>query len=351
MMRKQRILVAPLNWGLGHASRCIPIIHNLINKNYEVIIAAEGRSLNLMKDEFPNLKYIILNNWNIKYHDYLPASLMILLQIPKIIYSIYTEHKLLKKVIKQYQINIVIADNRYGLFSKKIKTVFITHQVMIMSPFFKKIIQKISYILINKFNECWIIDDQKINLAGQMSKPTLLPKKYKYIGIQSRFTFRKNERKKYDICAIISGPEPQRSILEKIITRQLKTYTGNSIIIQGKTEITSKNHINNITILSNANSKEINQIILSSKLVISRSGYSSIMDLYKLKARSILIPTPGQYEQEYLSNLFHSKKIFLKEEQTNFNLINALKKYNEFPRFKFKKSQDNWSETFKIFQE
>ena len=131
-----------------------------------------------------------------------------------------------------------------------------------------------------------------------MSKPTLLPKKYKYIGIQSRFTFRKNERKKYDICAIISGPEPQRSILEKIITRQLKTYTGNSIIIQGKTEITSKNHINNITILSNANSKEINQIILSSKLVISRSGYSSIMDLYKLKARSILIPTPGQYEQE-----------------------------------------------------
>ena len=192
MKVKKRILVAPLNWGIGHATRCIPIINALIDNNYEVIIAAEGRPLHLLSTEFPQLEIIRFADYNIKYPKYLPMSVSMLLQIPKILLNIKKEHAPLQTIIKDYTIDGVISDNRFGLYSKTIPCAFITHQLEIQSPYFKDSIRNFNYNYINKYNACWIMDDKKTNLAGSLSKPNTLPNNTIYIGTQSATLIQRN---------------------------------------------------------------------------------------------------------------------------------------------------------------
>jgi len=132
---KKRILVAPLNWGIGHATRCIPIILELEKNNFEVIIATSGRSLELLSSEFPKIQFIKFEDYKINYSSSIPMAINIFLQIPKIIFGIYNENTKLHTIIKDFKIDGVISDNRYGLYSKKIPSVFITHQLKIKSAF------------------------------------------------------------------------------------------------------------------------------------------------------------------------------------------------------------------------
>ena len=332
MISKKRILVAPLNWGLGHASRCIPIINELLNHDFEVIITANGRSFYLLKQEFPELEFVKLEGQNIKYPNKIPLSVSIFFQIPKILYSIYREHKNLKKTIKKCNIDGVISDNRYGLFNKEIPTIFITHQLQIQSPVFKKILLRINYYFINKFSICWVMDDEELNLAGELSKPNIFPKKYKYIGAHSRLKLTKKERK-YKLCFILSGPEPKRTSFEKMVMESVKEIEEEIVIILGKIEERNIITKNNLTIISSSNTDEINKYILESEIIISRPGYTTIMDLQKLQAKAIFIPTPGQTEQEYLAKYLKQTKICFYQKQKEFNLkkaINISKNYSGF---------------------
>ena len=213
MKTKKRILVAPLDWGIGHATRCISIIKALIENGYEVVIAADNRPLHLLSTEFPKTEIIRLEGYNITYSRNIPMSINMIFQIPKILLQIRKEHINLDEIIKNYNIDGVISDNRYGLHSKKVPCVFITHQLEIKSPYFTKHIRNFNYNYINKFDFCWIIDDKETNLAGSLSSPKIQPKNTIYIGTQSRFNY-KEIKKKYDFLAIVSGPEPQRTILE-----------------------------------------------------------------------------------------------------------------------------------------
>ena len=221
MKVKKRILVAPLDWGIGHSTRCIPVINALISNNYEVILAADSRPLHLLSNEFPQLEMIRFEGYNIKYSKYLPMSLSMIFQIPKILWNIKKENATLEDIIKEYRIDGVISDNRFGLYSKKVPCVFITHQLEIKTPSFTESIRNFNYQYINKFDACWVMDDEKINLAGTLSKPNSLPNNTHYIGIQSRFE-KQEIKKKYDFLAIVSGPEPQRTILEKGLIKALK---------------------------------------------------------------------------------------------------------------------------------
>jgi len=332
MNSKKRILVAPLNWGLGHATRCIPVINALLEHNFQVIISANGRSFYLLKEEFPELEFVKIKGVNIKYPRFLPMSISLFLQIPKILFSIFSENHSLKEIVEKHKIDGVISDNRFGLFHKKVKSVFITHQLEIQSPFLKNLIQKINYFFINKFSICWVMDDEKLNFAGELSKPKKFPNNYKYIGPHSRLEFTEKV-KKYKLCFILSGPEPQRTSFEKIVMKSIKERKERVVIILGKTE--EKNIItkSNLTIISSSNSSEINKYILESEIIISRSGYTTIMDLQKLQAQAIFVPTPGQTEQEYLAKYLEKKKICFYQKQKEFNLkeaINISKKYSGF---------------------
>jgi len=346
---KKRILIAPLDWGIGHATRCIPIIKELIKKDYDVIIAADGRPMHLLNTEFPKLEIIRFSGYDIKYPQYLTMKISMLLQAPKILWNIKKENRALSNIIEDYKIDGVISDNRFGLYTKKVPCVFITHQLAIQSPFFAEEIQRLNYRYIDQFDACWIIDDKENNLAGNLSNPEILPKKTKYIGSQSRFKHQKS-KKKYDFLAIVSGPEPQRTILERGLIKALKDRKEKSLIVLGKPEANNTKKIGNLTINPHLNAKDLNNVILSSDLIICRPGYSTIMDLSKLMKKAFFIPTPGQTEQEYLARIFKQKKICYYQKQNEFDFEKAIMEVRKYSGFsEIKKDATDWEELFSLF--
>ena len=354
-VNKIRVLVAPLDWGLGHATRCIPIISTLLQQNCEVIVGAEGAGKILLQKEFPDLTFVELRGYHMQYSKnkfWLPVKLLV--QFPKLMYSIYAERQWLKKIIVHYKIDAVISDNRLGLSNKEIPCFYITHQLLIKTgnAFTEKIAQKIHYHFINKYNACWVPDAEgNKNLAGELSHPKVLPNvALKYLGPLSRF--KKTEVDfKYDVCVLLSGPEPQRTIFEKIILEDLKTFAGKAFLLRGLpgdvTEI--ENGLSIVEIKNHLSAQELNNFIQQSKLIISRSGYTTIMDLAKLQQKALLVPTPGQTEQEYLADYLKQRQLFCSLQQNEFSIKKAFEKVNAF---EFKNSgllQNNYEAVIEEF--
>jgi uncharacterized protein (TIGR00661 family) len=327
--KAKRVLISPLDWGLGHATRCIPIIYELLNQNCTVIIAADGPTEILLKSEFPQLSFLKLRGYAIQYSQRKSwFSIKIFLQIPKIIRAIYYEHRWLKKTVKENNIDIVISDNRFGLYHTTVSCIYITHQLVIKTGnrFTEKIARRIHYHFIKKYTHCWVPDfEGSNNLAGELSHPKKNIDTVKYIGALSRFKIKPGVEKKYDLLLLLSGPEPQRSIFEKLLRQQLQTFLGTFLLVRGLPESDS-NDISqqNITVKNHLDANELNEAILQSNLVISRSGYTTIMDLVKLQQKAVLIPTPGQTEQEYLAQHLTQQKIFYSVEQDKFILNEVL---------------------------
>lgn len=348
---KKRILVAPLNWGLGHATRCIPIINDLQKQGVEVIIASDGRSSLLLKKEFPNLVHLDLPSYNINYQGgNLIFSMAI--QLPKIFSAINKEHLELENIISEHKIDAVISDNRYGMWNKKTPSIFITHQLFIHLPkpisFLSPIVNYLNHRFIKKFDECWIPDfPNENNLSGKLSHKinTTFPLTFRasavreayFIGTLSRFRKIENAKKKYDLLIILSGPEPQRTIFEKLIQSQITNIKSKILLVRGITEENEREIINeNIEMVSFLNSSDLNQAINNSDLILSRTGYSTIMDLAELEKKAILIPTPGQTEQEYLAEELKRKKIFYSEKQNEFDLKRAISESKNYQGIKWK---------------
>lgn len=328
-----RVLVCPLDWGLGHASRMIPLISALLKNKNDVIIAADNLPLQLLQNEFPQLTFIKFSSYIVKYSRKKSLVTSMLKQLPSLLYQIYKEHQELKKIIKEYKITTVISDNRYGLWNKSVNSIFVTHQLRIMMPsglsFFSFPVCLLNCFFIKKFNQCWIPDyADENNISGDLSHNIPIPYNSKFIGILSRFDlpdkFIENKYKT-DILVILSGPEPQRTKLEELVISQLLYSDYTSVIVAGtmknETEISISSKIKKVSHLGTV---EMKQAIINSPVVICRSGYSSIMDLVALKKKAILIPTPGQTEQEYLAKYMMQKNWFYCIEQDKFNLSNAI---------------------------
>lgn len=341
MKTKKRVLIAILNWGLGHATRCMPIIQHLLKMGIEPILASDGRALLLLQKEYPNLKTIDLPAYNVTYRS---ENMMwnIAPQIPKILKAIRQEHKALPQIIKDYQIDAIISDNRFGCYTSTIPSVFITHQVNIKIPFQggAGFINYLNRQFIKRYNTCWIPDvPTSPNLAGTLSDATQL-ENHQYIGILSRLKYEKRP-KKYDIAVVLSGPEPQRTFLEKSIIQQLQKTTYKAIVIKGKTDENEHTKPTKyLELYSFLTAKKLNQILLESDVIITRSGYSTLMDLVFLKKKAILIPTPGQTEQEYLATNFHQKGIFYSSTQKNFDLEKAMIQTPNFTGFDWGQQED-----------
>ncbi|HEY0042059.1 MAG TPA: glycosyltransferase, partial [Flavisolibacter sp.] len=302
-----KVLVAPLDWGLGHATRCVPIIRELLAQNCTVLLAGEGKNKILLQQEFPELSFLHLPGYQIEYasSDW-GLALKIVAQIPKILSAIKQEQAWLEKVVDEQKIDVVISDNRYGLHSKKARSVFITHQLLIKAPVSlgENLLQQINYQYINEFDECWVPDAEgEKNLAGILSHPGRLPSvPLKYLGTLSRFNLTESNIDHDYLLVLLSGPEPQRTLLENQLLKELEDYTKPVVLVRGLPNTDESLSINkNVTVFSHLPAKELEQKIKSASLVISRCGYSTVMDLAILKKKSILIPTPGQTEQEYLA--------------------------------------------------
>lgn len=327
----KRILVAPLDWGLGHATRCIPIVQELLEQGAEVILASNGRAFELLKKEFPEIPIEKLPAYDIWYRS---GNMFwnIGLQLPKIAIAIWQEHRVLKTLIAKHRIDAVISDNRYGCFSRNVKSVFVTHQLNILIPNFllQKMVNRINRQLIRRFDECWIPDiNGTDNLSGDLTKSsTAIPTKF--IGVLSRMKLL-NVPKKYDVAIVLSGPEPQRTLLEELIVAQAKSLPFQFLVVQGKTEVFLEfQAAQNIHIISFLTGEALNQVLAVAGIVICRSGYSSVMDLAMLGKKAIFVPTPGQTEQEYLAKRFFEKGIFFYQKQRELNLSEALEKVQQF---------------------
>src|SRR5438270_1451778 len=313
---KPIVLIAPLDWGLGHATRCIPIIKKEIEKGKIVYLAGEGHVKTLLQEEFPDLPFLDLKGYRIWYsRSSAWFNFKVFIQIPKILLAIRYEHKWLKKIIQQYGINEIISDNRYGLYSYSIPSFFITHQLLIKTPFGKKadaFLQKLNYRFINRFTECWVPDFEKEdNLAGELSHPSIYPGiPVRYIGPLSRFHIPSNLPEEKHMLALLSGPEPQRTIFEKKILHQLINYDKEVVLVRGLPGCKEKLHVGkNIKVFNHLPAKDLEKALLESSVIIARCGYSTIMDVITLRKRSILIPTPGQTEQEYLAKNLQQKNL------------------------------------------
>jgi uncharacterized protein (TIGR00661 family) len=332
----QKVLVAPLDWGLGHATRCIPIIRALLKKGYQVVLAAEGAQASLLANEFPALQILPLAGYRVKYSKnkwWLPITL--LLQLPRLLRIIKYENRWLDSVIDEHKIDLVISDNRYGLFTKKVACIFITHQLTIKAPLgsLEKAMRQINYSYINLYNSCWVPDvKDAINAAGVLSHPSKLPlTKVQYIGLLSRFE-KQTLPKKYDYCILLSGPEPQRTLLENKIIEGLDHSSGKIIIVRGKpgtVEIIKTS--NNIEVKNHLPGPALEEVIQQSDYIVCRSGYTTVMELLSLQKKSILIPTPGQTEQEYLAKKLAKEQLCMYVEQDVFNCAEHFAKAKNFP--------------------
>lgn len=336
-----RVLVAPLDWGLGHATRCIPIIRYLLAKNCEVTLAGEGAAATLLKSNFPNLKILPLKGYRIAYSKskvwFVPRMLI---QIPKILGAIRSEERWLDQMKGQF--DIVISDNRYGLYSKDIYSIILTHQLQIKSGianWVDKILLNFHKPLLERFDECWVVDEEKKpGLAGELSHPSRPPRNAKYIGLLSQLQlFNAPTRVKQEtILILLSGPEPMRGILQALVLEQVKDLTSYSFtLIAGNPTVTlPKDLPDHLTFYNYANAAEVAIELEKADLVICRSGYSTLMDLAWCGKRALLIPTPGQAEQEYLAEQLDNEKICLAKSQDLLSLKNDIPKAFQYGGFK-----------------
>lgn len=328
-INKKTILIAPLDWGLGHTTRCIAIIKTLQQANYCIIVAGNKKQQSILQQEFTNLQYLDLFGYNITYaKSKWFFAIKMILQIPKILWCIYSEHKWLQQLLAQQKIDLIISDNRYGLYTQKKPCIFITHQLKILTgtTFTNNITQLINYNFINKFTTCWVPDIENKNcIAGNLSHPKKMPKiPTHYIGSLSRFNY-SNCTKEYDICILLSGPEPQRTLLENKILQQLKNVVNKKILfIRGLPNTTATINNTNCTIKNHLAGIALQQAICSSEFIVARSGYTTVMELLYLQKKMILIPTPMQTEQEYLAQYLQNKNWCLSFTQNNFDIHSAI---------------------------
>ena len=331
------VLISPLDWGLGHATRCIPIIKEFIQQGAQVIIATSGSQKTLLKMEFPLLEYVEIPGYEISYKPGFLLKWALIFRIPDMLKQIKREHKWLEAFVKDRKIDLVISDNRFGLYHKNLLCVFVTHQLFIQSGLglgrsagrlIDKQILKWNNKFISKFSSCWVPDlNGDISLAGTLSHPPVHPPfPVSYIGILSRFEPIEKMVVKNSLLILISGPEPERTRFENILLVQLRNCKMHTILVRGLpgNETPVPYIQEGIKIYNHLPAEQLNGLMNESEMIISRSGYSTIMDLVKIKKNAILVPTPGQSEQEYLGKYLHNKKWMFCVQQKKFNLNKVL---------------------------
>ena len=296
-INNKTILLSPLDWGFGHTSRCVPLIRTLSANCNEIIFAGNATQINFINTEFPLIKTELIDGYNIYLSSQESTYKQVIKQSLKIVKTVKKETTWVKKYVSTNNIDLIISDNRYGFRHPDIQSVFIGHQLNLNLPKFKKIVNQQLANQINLFNECWIPDNEELNLSGSLSKSILIKIARNYIGLLSRFKI-KTEVIKYDYLFIVSGPSPENNIFLNKIEQKIQKSNLKIAIVS---VIKSVNSNTNADYFCLPSTKLLNNLINQSECVVSKSGYTTIMEMVALNKKAILIPTKGQFEQEYLA--------------------------------------------------
>ena len=345
----KRVLIAPLDWGLGHATRCIPVIQWLVNRKIDVRVAGNGPSLRLLEKEFPFIPQSELPDYSPRYPAGKGMVTAMALQLPRFLHVISAEHKAVEKIVQQNRIDLVISDNRYGCWTSLARCIFISHQSNIMMPkrfgWLGPMVRWMNERYVRKFDTCWIPDHPEGSLAGSLisfGKRGFHPD-VRYIGPLSRFTPAiDRDVPHYDIVGVCSGPEPQRSIFERILRDQLQRSGKRFLLIRGVLD--GEPTLNaDARIVDYLTTQTMEKVLKGAGIVVARSGFSTVMDLNVLGKKAIFVPTPGQTEQEYLAEKMMNEKVAFYMRQESFDLTGALAesaKYTGFAGAEMNKNLD-----------
>lgn len=335
-MEQKKVCISPLDWGLGHATRCIPLIEAFNALGFKVYIATSGPQETILKQAVPYATFLTLAGYQVRYAKNRYVLFLVLLwQLPKIIFHVWHEYNWLKKVQQEYQFDLVVSDNRFGFFHKKIPAVFITHQLYLQTPFVwtSCLYQKLLYGWLKNYNSCWIPDTQAApGLSGILAHPTKMPTTpFWYMGILSRLEcFAKDKKEtienEIEFLGIVSGPEPQRSTFEKQLWEQGNALGKKFVMVAGLPNNELYNKIGAFgECYHHLNSEALAKKIKSAQYIICRGGYTSLMELIEFQKKLILVPTPGQTEQQYLAAHWSKHHWAVSIEAESFQLEAAIK--------------------------
>lgn len=312
-----KVLLAPLNWGLGHATRCVPVVRYLLEQGHEVVLASDGAAFHFLKDYFPHLRLLQAPSLDVRYAKGSCQVWAMLRQLPALMMHAWRDYHWLKRLVESEHIDCVVSDNRFGMYAHAVKSVYITHQLMIKMPSRLRWMEDIAHAahqwVIKRYDECLVPDyAAPTGLSGDLSHAYPLPSHARFIGPLSRFMkmVLPLPDTSYDCVVLLSGPEPHRTILEQSLLAHYAQRTEKVLLLEGRPGREAKEKSNDkIDVRAHMSDEQLLPYLLGAKHIVCRSGYSSIMDLAVLGLlnKATLIPTPGQTEQEYLAVL-HSKK-------------------------------------------
>jgi uncharacterized protein (TIGR00661 family) len=325
-------MVAVLNWGLGHATRSVAIIRKLMDAGATVLLAGDGSPLQYLKEAFPNLEAHDLPAYNIRYPSGLSGAWKTVFQAPAIIQAIKEERKQVAQMAQTLQLDAIISDNRYGAHTEYAVSIFMCHQLRVLPPkgfrWGTSLIFRWHSSFFSKFDQVWVPDfPGEENLSGILSHGLETGLPTHFIGPQSRFEHRESndEGQEQWILALLSGPEPQRTIFESIVKEQLLHSGKRAVLVRGVVENSVPQEIDNVKIISYVQQDALTDLINKAEWIVCRPGYSTLMDLSKFGKKVILIPTPGQTEQEYLAEMLTNKGQAIQQRQKHFNLKEAMR--------------------------
>ncbi len=308
-----KILIAPLNWGLGHATRCVPLIRRYMAQGHEVVIGGDGESLIWLYRYFPSVRFVELAPLAVRYSASSSQVGAMLRLLPALIRFSREDHRRLRHLLELEHFDVIISDNRFGLYHKDITSIYMTHQLTIRCPkglrLFEPLLRGLHRMVYRHYDEVWIPDyeDPARSLAGELSHPKHLPSYCKYIGPLSRFQdIQPTKPSPYQAStvAILSGPEPHRSLFEEHLLTPTNSHS--LLIVRGLVTrpFMVVKHAD-VTLVPWLKDDDLVPLLRQADHIICRSGYSSIMDLHTLGllSKTKLIPTHGQPEQSYLATI------------------------------------------------
>lgn len=305
-MAKVHILYAVLNWGLGHATRSAPLIRDMLGRGFRVSLASDGAALDWLHGEFPQLPCYQLPGYRIHYSRYLPAQWAVIAQAPRLAAVAAAERRMTRRILKEDDFTAVLSDNRLGCFSPELPSVYLSHQIQLPAGKFSWAATFLHRLYWRRFWALAIPDTAGGDLAGNLSqctRPSALP--VFRLGPLSHLAWgqRKWEPVQNRVVAVLSGPEPQRSILEEQLRKQMEALPDYEwYLVRGTGSKARRSCEKGLQCYDRLGSSELRELLATAELVISRSGYSSIMDYAQLGLPALLVPTPGQGEQEYLAD-------------------------------------------------
>lgn len=341
-MQQKSVLISPLDWGLGHATRCIPIIAALQELGYRVTIATDGSHEIILREAFPELTFLKLKGYGIRYSKRAEGfAFKMLVQIPRILYNIIREFLWLRKTNRSHQFDLIISDNRLGFFHLKTPSIFITHQLNLQTPFgwTTRLLQWMQYTWFALFySMVWVPDlEGDNNLSGILGNPKRKPSvPIWYMNVLSRLqdfavSPADENKQKQSFLGIVSGPEPQRTIFQDILWMEGNQINQPFQIVAGTANQPKNQAVSGCgNLVPHLNGPALAKAIQNATYIISRGGYTSLMELIPFGKKLILVPTPGQTEQEYLAKRWQEQGWAITFDQTAFKLATALKAAADF---------------------